>query len=423
MGRIVRIAAASLAVLVVGSAVAFFTVVPGLVDRSMNRVRRPPPYEVPPGAAELHASIPVVADLHGDALLWARDPLERHERGHIDLPRLGEANVGLQVFSAVTRVPFGLNYERNRGDSDQLVLLSAAQRWPLRTWTSPYQRAIHQAGRVERLAERAAEIWTRADRPGEGLGGLPPRLLPVRSRADLDSLVARRRRGEPVLGGVLALEGMHALEAELANLDRLHDAGFRMMGLAHFFDNAVAGSAHGVEKGGLTGLGRTALARMEELGIAVDVAHASPAAVADVLERATRPVVVSHGGVRATCPGPRNLSDDQVRGIAATGGVIGIGLWPGAVCDTTLAGTARAVRHVADLVGVEHAALGSDFDGAVVAPVDVTGLPLLTAALLEEGFDDEEVRAIMGGNVVRVLRETLPGPSGSSSPPSAAEPP
>src|SRR5439155_6407805 len=102
------------------------------------------------------------------------------------------------------------------------------------------------------------------------------------------------------------------------------DAGFRMMSPAHFFDNEFGGSAHGVSKGGLTGRGREMIARMEARSMLVDVSHASIETIDDVLSLASRPVVASHTGVSGTCDSVRNLSDDHLRGIAATGGVIGI---------------------------------------------------------------------------------------------------
>ena len=139
----------------------------------------------------------------------------------------------------------------------------------------------------------------------------------------------------------------------------------------------------------------------------VDVAHSSPAVVTDVLALSTAPVVASHTGVQGTCDNRRNLSDDHVRGIAATGGLVGVALFAHAVGGDTVDDTARAMRYVADLVGVRHVALGSDFDGAVTTPTDVTGLPLLTAALRRHGFTDEEIEAVMGGNVLRLLGEVL----------------
>jgi microsomal dipeptidase-like Zn-dependent dipeptidase len=207
---------------------------------------------------------------------------------------------------------------------------------------------------------------------------------------------------------VLAVEGLHALEGDLANVDVLAEAGFRMMGLMHLHDNALGGSATGLEKGGLTPFGRRVVRRLNESGLLIDLAHASEAVMDEVLAMTERPVVVSHTGVQATCDTPRNLSDRQIRAVAAQDGVIGIGTWPTVVCSTDPAAVARAMRHVADLVGIRHVALGSDFDGTVKPPFDAGGLALLTQAMLEEGFSEREIRAVMSGNVVRLLRSTLP---------------
>ena len=147
---------------------------------------------------------------------------------------------------------------------------------------------------------------------------------------------------------------------------------------------------------------------MEELQILVDLAHSSSRTIQDVLGMTNRPVVVSHTGVQATCPGTRNLSDEQLRRIAATGGVVGIGYWDGAVCTIGAASTGRAIRHAADVVGVDHVALGSDFDGTTRMPFDTSGLVQVTQALLDQGFNPEEIARIMGENVLRLLRENLP---------------
>jgi microsomal dipeptidase-like Zn-dependent dipeptidase len=147
---------------------------------------------------------------------------------------------------------------------------------------------------------------------------------------------------------------------------------------------------------------------MEALGILVDLAHASPTLVDDVLGIVTRPLVVSHTGVKGTCDNRRNLDDGRLEAIAATGGVIGIGLWTTAVCGETPADWARAVRHAADVVGVDHVGLGSDWDGAVAAIVDASQTVHLTQALMDAGFADDEIRKIMGGNVIRLLEQVLP---------------
>ncbi len=376
-------------VLAVG-VVAAGVVLPPWLDAQQNSVAPPPASGPSEAALRLHAGLRV-ADLHADSLLWSRDLLRRSGRGHVDLPRLREGNVALQVFGVVTKSPRGQNYERTPGDSDRITALVMVQRWPLSTWGSLRARAIHQAEKLDRAARRSE-------------GGL----VPIRSREDLERLLAARKDAAGPVGALLALEGSHALEAELAGVDRLFDAGFRMMAPTHFFDNAVAGSSAGVEKGGLTELGRRVIRRMEELGIAVDLAHASPRTIDDVLALATRPVLVSHTGVQAVCPGPRNLGDAHVRAIAAAGGVIGIGFWDGAVCDATPAGIARSIRHVRDAVGAAHVALGSDFDGTIHAPFDVGGLALVTDALLAEGLAEEEIRLVMGENVLRLLAELLP---------------
>ncbi len=382
-------------VLVLMAPVAFFGIAPGVVERSMNVVA-PVPIRITPQARALHRTL-AIADMHADTLLWNRDLLDRGTRGQVDLPRLEEGNVALQIFSSVTKTPKHQNYDANGADTDNITLLTVAQMQPPRTWTSLLQRSLWHAAKLRR-----------------SVAGSDGRLRLVRSPADLDRLMQARRDwthcfGEhcltgPPVGAMLSIEGLQDLEGNIRNLDRLHAAGFRMAGMAHFFDNEVAGSMHGIAKRGLTPLGRQVIARMEAKGMIVDVAHASHAAVADILRVARRPVVSSHGGMQATCKANRNLTDDEIRGIAATGGVVGIGYWEAAVCSTTPAAVARAIAHVRDLVGVDHVGLGSDFDGAVTTGFDTGQLVGITQALLDRGFTADEVAKVMGGNVLRVLR-------------------
>jgi microsomal dipeptidase-like Zn-dependent dipeptidase len=366
-----------------------FAVVPREVERRMNAVAaRPIP--VTPRARALHERL-FVADLHADTLLWGRELLARGSRGHVDVPRLVEGGVALQAFTVVTKSPRGLNIERNDDRSDDITPLVVAQLWPARTWRSLRARAVYQAQRLDAAAARS-----------EGT------LVLVRTAEDLDRFVARRQADHRLVAAILGLEGSHALEGDLANVDVLADAGFRMMAPTHFFDTDIGGSAHGVLKGGLTAKGRDWVARLEERRVLVDLAHASPATIDDVLAIARRPVVVSHTGVRGTCDNRRNLSDDQLRGVARTGGVVGIGFWDTAVCGGDARAVARAAAYAVQVAGADHVALGSDFDGAVTVPFDAAGLPQVTQALLDEGLTEEDTARVMGGNVLRVLRASLP---------------
>jgi microsomal dipeptidase-like Zn-dependent dipeptidase len=127
-----------------------------------------------------------------------------------------------------------------------------------------------------------------------------------------------------------------------------------------------------------------------------------------VLALATRPVIVSHTGVKGTCNNTRNLSDDQLRGVARSGGLIGIGYWDTAVCGDDARAIARAIHYAVGIAGADHVALGSDFDGAVTTPFDTTGLVLLTDALLQEGLSEADIAKIMGGNAFALLAKLLP---------------
>lgn len=374
--------------LVLSTGIVFFFVVPRVVDKRLNKTLAP--ISVSQRARDLHRSLSV-ADLHADSLLWGRDLVARNSRGHVDLPRLIDGNVALQVFSMPTKTPRGLNIQRNTGDSDQIFWLALAQRWPISAWNSLTERALYQAGRLQDIAERSRG-----------------RFIVVRSSQELSAYLERRQHERGITAGILSIEGAHALDGRLENLDRLYDAGYRMISPAHFFDNEFAGSSAGIKKAGLTEKGRELIARMERKRMIVDLAHSSNQTIEDVLAIAIRPVVVSHTGVKGTCDNNRNLSDAQIRSIAQRGGIIGIGYWPTATCGHDAKAIARALRHATAVGGVEHTALGSDFDGAIEAPFDATGVVQITDALLNEGFAEGEIRLVMGENMLRFMRENLP---------------
>ena len=360
------------------------------IEGFINRVE---PHELPPVSEHArslhHASF--VLDMHADSALMGRDLLERSRFGHVDLPRLVQGGVGMQFFTIPTKVPYSRDIHTTReGDPDVLRLLGTI-RWSSLRRTGLFRRAMVQVAEVRHAVERSNGDF-----------------VAIRTRKDLEALLDARANGESRVGSLLGLEGAHAIEGDFANLTRFHVAGVRMIGLTHFFDNAFAGSAHGVTKGGLTLVGRELVKRMVDLGIMIDLAHLSPAAIDDVLGLVDVPTVVSHTGVKGTCDNPRNLSDDHVRAIAAGGGVIGIGFFRMAVCGTGPDDIVAAMLHVIKLVGADHVALGSDFDGGVTTAFDVSQLASVTQAMVDAKLSDEEIVKILGGNTVRVMRQVLP---------------
>ncbi len=383
-----------LILLLIAGLVFTVTVLPGLFESQTNVVTDEPLPSVRADAARLHATLQI-ADLHGDTLLWKRDLLEKADRGQIDLPRLETGNVALQVFSSVSKTPKGQNYDSNSADTDNITLLAMAQLQPINTWFSVFERSMYHGRKLKSAADSS-----------QG------RLMLIRKPADIDRLLAARASGQQVTGALYSVEGLQNLEGKAENLDLLYGVGMRMAGLVHFFDNELAGSMHGERKGGLTPFGRKMIRAMEAKGIIVDIAHSSHTSVADILKMARRPVVSSHGGVQAVCGVNRNLSDTEIRAVAATGGIIGIGYWDGALCSTDPVKIAQSIKHVRDLVGIAHVALGSDFDGAVTTRFDTSQIVQVTQALIDIGMTETEIRSIMGGNALRIIKqgiEPLPG--------------
>ncbi len=363
---------------------------PGFVEEMLNEVEPHSPWPITNEANALHDSI-LVADLHADPLLWKRDWLTRSDRGHTDLPRMQEGGVGLQVLTAVTKSPSGQNYESNEADSDTITYLAMAQLWPTATWNSPFERAVYQGEKLADWEARAEDAF---------------RI--IRDRDDLARLIADRARGEKVMGGIFGIEGAHALDGDLAHLDRLDTLGLRVVGLTHFFDNRLGGSLHGVSGEGLTPFGRDVVRQADRRRMIIDVAHASPRMVEDVLALSERPVILSHGGFKGVCDSARNLDDALMIKLAEHGALIGVGFWGGAVCDFSPEGVVTALRYGIDLLGVDHIALGSDYDGATRVLFDAGELAVLTQTMMEAGFTREEIRKVMGENAVNFFLAQLP---------------
>ena len=385
-----RISVTVLVLLALG-AVGFFIFGPGIAEKMQNRVVSHDPWPVSTKAAALHKSL-AIADWHADSLLWNRDLLKRGTYGHVDFLRLAEGNVAIQVFTTVTKRPAGLNYDLNSPQArDDITLIALGQLWPIRTWTSLTERALYQSQKLHEFQARS-----------------PDTFRIIRTKNDLKSVMVSRAAGQPLIAAMLGAEGGHALDGDIANLDRLYDAGFRLMGLTHFFDNELGGSLHGQSNTGLTDFGRQVVVEMVKKHMIIDLAHTSPKMAAEVLALVNVPVIVSHTGIFGHCQAKRNFPDDLMQKIASAGGLLGMGYWADVTCDATPDGVAKSIMAAIALVGVDHVSLGSDYDGAVETTYDTSELAALTDALQRQGLPDAAIAKVMGGNTIDFLARALP---------------
>ncbi|WP_106401377.1 dipeptidase [Actinocorallia populi] len=235
---------------------------------------------------------------------------------------------------------------------------------------------------------------------------------------------------------VLALESMPGLDANIELLATVHRLGVRVASMAHWGRTPLAdGSGEDAAGSRLTAAGVEAVAEMERLGILLDISHLGASGVEHALELASRPVIATHSSARALRDHHRNLTDDQIRGVAATGGMVCVNFLPGFLADDpsgyTLARLAEHIEHVVSVAGVDHVGLGPDFvhevftdltppcceDPAGDVGFDVmaalpglagpSGLPLLTGELLARGLPEPDIRKILGGNLHRLLATCL----------------
>jgi microsomal dipeptidase-like Zn-dependent dipeptidase len=362
----------------------------GQIEGIANRTTGPGPGNVSQDIIDLHKSL-IIADLHSDALLWERDLLKENSRGHVDIPRLIHGNVALQSFTIVSNYPFLVNTGCNFAFTDVFCCLTLLQGLPFKTAFSSRERALYQIKKLHDAEKRS--------------GG---KFFIIQTRADLDDYLALRKKNRNIAAGFIGLEGAYPLQGKAENLQNFFDAGVRMIGMTHFPDSSMSGSAHGFRKGGLSPEGRRLVKRMQNMGIIIDLSHASRETIKDILEIAEKPVLFSHTGLRGVCDNNRNITDDEIRGIGKNGGVIGVAFFEKATCGTGIDSIIDSMEHVIKIAGIDHVALGSDFDGGVATPFDSSGLILITEALVKRGYSGKDIAKIMGGNAVRVLREVLP---------------
>lgn len=350
-----------------------------------------------------------VFDGHNDTLTQirnappdeARSFLERSDRGHIDLPRAREGGLAGGFFAIFTASP---HYER-----------------VIRPMIGPDGREVPGGRTVElppRLDRRTALAYTLSVMSDafrlELAAGGDVRI--VRSAAELERCIE-----DGTFAMVLHVEGVEALDTKLEALDVLHAAGLRSLGPVWSRPNAFA---HGVpfdfprspDTGpGLTAAGRRLVEACNRLGILIDLSHLNEAGFWDVARLSRAPLVATHSAAWTLSNSPRNLTDAQLAAVAESDGIVGVNYHKGFLRSdgdadqaASLSEIARHARYVADLVGVRHVGLGSDFDGAKMPDDlgDVAGLPRLMEALGQAGFAAEEIRMIAHGNWLRVLRQT-----------------
>jgi membrane dipeptidase len=255
----------------------------------------------------------------------------------------------------------------------------------------------------------------------------PDRVVAVRTRADLDAV----ERGERI-GLMLALEGVEPFGYEVATADLFWELGLRMAGLTWNRRNPFADGA--ADEGGLSRLGRTLLGRFAELGVILDLAHASPRLFEECVQSYEGRLLVTHAGCRAVNETPRNLSDEQLRELAVRDGIFGLMLHPLTIdpVDPTIARVVDHLDHAASVIGPERLCLGGDWTKRLhelmpaPAPPDglmppglaegttIAGLsgpeeyPALVKALRERGWSGPELDGLLAGNLLRFLRESLP---------------
>jgi len=363
-------------------------IVPKIVDKEHNKIREKAPYSVSDKANKIYKALDFVADMHCDALLWKRNLLKDNDYGQVDIPKMLKANVGLQAFTIVTKSPKGQNFDKNTGGSDNITSLYLAQGRPTNSLT---KRAIYQCEALFDFAKKS-----------EG------KFRVITSSKEFKLYLSDKENNKNITAGFLGVEGAHALDGKIENVQLLFNNGVRMMAATHFFDNKLGGSAHGISGEGLTDFGKQVIIKMDELNMIIDIAHCSSKMVDDIVKLTKSPIVSSHTGVKGTCDNVRNLSDKHIKDIANSGGLLSIAMFEQAVCGIDAAATAKAIKYTVDLVGVDFVALGSDFDGSVTTPFDITGLPLIVEELIKLGFTEEEIQKVMGDNVKIFLLKNLP---------------
>lgn len=292
---------------------------------------------------------------------------ERSSKGHVDLPRLLESGVDLQIFAVYIQPEYKI------------------------------ERALHRALQV-------------IDRFYKELHDHEDKMMLFTKVSDV-----REAEKHGKIAAMLSIEGGEAVEADLGILRMLHRLGLRAMTLTWNERNQIAdGAGEGRTKGGLTNFGVELVKEMNNIGMVVDVSHLSDPGFFDAIETTTKPVIASHSNCRAICNHRRNLTDDMIKILADNGGVMGMNFSAAFVDENkekaTLERVLDHVGHIVKVASVDHVGIGSDFDGIENTPKgleDVTRMPYLTEGLLKRGYKEDDIRKILGENFLRVFSEVI----------------
>eukprot|EP00029_Vermamoeba_vermiformis_P008943 TRINITY_DN4312_c0_g1_i1.p1 TRINITY_DN4312_c0_g1~~TRINITY_DN4312_c0_g1_i1.p1 ORF type:complete len:438 (+),score=36.18 TRINITY_DN4312_c0_g1_i1:31-1344(+) len=379
----------------------FFFYAPVALDAAVNNVELigtlPP---VTTEAQDLFKSL-WIGDTNAETLLWPKRDLHKcNDLGHVDIPRLIEGNVALQGFSVVTRVwlfaaDAGTS-ETPKGVTDAVAIKAVAEMWGVWPVFSLPERALYQMNRLDALEKSSNGTF---------------RL--IKSKQDLIDYEEARKLNNKMTAGYLTIKGLHVIGKTLANIDKLINAGARVMSLVTMFDNEIAGSAQGQEKSGLTPFGRKVVDRLVRNKIIIDVSHASAAVLEDLSsifnESFPVPLISSASGIDNVCQHHRNLKDNYIKLIARSGGFVSISFYSPFVCgDDRFASIIQSIRYVVKLVGAKHVALGSGFDSMHSTPIDASDMKYIVQGLLHAGISKSDIALVMGENIKNLLAQYLP---------------
>jgi len=312
----------------------------------------------------------LVVDGHCDTLLdclrTGRTLRQRSATGHLDLPRMREGGVDCQFFACY----IGAEFKPDRGLKRALQMIDK------------FHTEIRAAGDMAVFTRNYGEI------------------------------MAATEAGKAA--AVLTIEGGECLDTDVSNVRIMKELGVLAIGLTWNERNMIADGV-GEERtgGGLTNFGVEVIGEMNRAGVIVDVSHLSEAGFWNVIEVSRKPTIASHSNAKAICNHRRNLTDEQLLALAKNGGVTGMNFARDFVAEKNadLLGVIRHIEHICALVGTDHVGLGSDFDGIGEGPEgleDITKMPAITSELVRLGYSEANIRKILGGNFLRVIKEVAP---------------